>query len=44
VVDALFNGTVPSWLGWIPRSGDSAERLLLELVVAGFFVQVTRAC
>jgi ATP-binding cassette, subfamily B, bacterial len=41
VVDnALGNGTMPTWLGWIPRSGDSAERLLLELVVAGFFVQV----
>jgi ATP-binding cassette, subfamily B, bacterial len=41
VVDnALGNGTMPTWLGWIPRSGDSAERLLLELVAAGFFVQV----
>jgi ATP-binding cassette, subfamily B, bacterial len=41
VVDnALGNGTMPPWLGWIARSGDSAERLLLELVVAGFFVQI----
>jgi ATP-binding cassette, subfamily B, bacterial len=41
VVDnALGNGTMPTWLAWMPRSGGSAERLLLELVVAGFLVQV----
>jgi ABC-type multidrug transport system fused ATPase/permease subunit len=41
VIDnALGSGVAPRWLGWIHGSGASAERLLIELVAAGFLVQV----
>lgn len=41
VVDnALGDGAVPSWLAWIPGTGGSRTELLIEVVVAGFVIQV----
>ena len=40
VDDVLGNRGVPSWLVWMPGPSPSPERLLLEVVAAGFLVQV----
>ena len=40
VDDVLGNRGVPSWLAWMPGPSPSPERLLLEVVAAGFLVQV----
>ena len=41
VVDnALGDGTVPSWLAWIPGAGGGRSEILIEVVVAGFLIQV----
>jgi hypothetical protein len=41
VVDnALGDGAVPAWLSWIPPATMARERLLAEVVLAGFLIQV----
>jgi len=41
VVDnALGTGSVPSWLAWIPGAGGGRSELLIEVVAAGFLIQV----
>ena len=41
VVDnALGDGAVPTWLAWLPGAGGGPPELLIEVVAAGFVIQV----
>ncbi|HEY0873374.1 MAG TPA: ABC transporter ATP-binding protein [Vicinamibacterales bacterium] len=40
VDNALGDGVVPAWLAWIPGAGGGRTELLIEVVAAGFVIQL----